>query len=206
MNLADLPQRSDEWFRARLGKVTASRVADLMAKTKTGYAASRDNYKAELVVQRLTQALESSYSNAAMQWGVDHEPLARAAYESKRGILVKEVGFIDHPTIQWAGASPDGLVEDGLIEIKCPQAATHLEYLQAKKPPRKYLLQMQFQMACSGRQWCDFVSYHPKYPPHLQLLEVRIERDSALIEQIEEEVSKFLGEVEAAVSALKEAA
>jgi len=123
-------QRTDEWFAQRLGKVTASRVADVMAKTKTGYSASRENYMAQLVVERLTQTKAESFTNAAMQWGTDQEPFARAAYEAAQGVMVEEVGFMSHPDIEMAGASPDGLVgDDGLLEIKCPNTATHIETL-----------------------------------------------------------------------------
>ena len=126
----DIDQRTPEWFAVRCGKVTASRVADLMARIKTGYAASRDNYMAQLVCERITGKPAESYSNAAMQWGTEQEPFARAAYEAHTGVIVEETGFHSHPTIEAAGASPDGLVgEDGLVEIKCPNTATHIETL-----------------------------------------------------------------------------
>ena len=140
-----MEQRTDEWFTARLGKVTASRVADVIAKTKTGYGAGRANYMADLVVERLTGQKASSFSNAAMEWGTEQEPHARAAYSAKTGIMVEEVGFIDHPTVAMSGASPDGFAEEGLIEVKCPNTATHLEYVLAELPPLKYFTQMQWQ-------------------------------------------------------------
>ena len=155
-------QRTDDWFAARLGKVTASRVADVIAKTKTGYSASRENYMAQLVVERLTQTKADSYTNSAMQWGTDQEPFARAAYEAAQGVMVEEVGFIPHPTIEWAGASPDGLVgDDGLVEIKCPNTASMIEVLLTQKVPQKYFTQMQFQMACTGRQFCCLLYTSP---------------------------------------------
>ena len=136
-------QRTTEWFQARLGKVTASRVADVIAKTKTGYSASRENYMAQLVVERLTNTQAESFTNAAMQWGTDQEPFARAAYELKMGVMVDETGLVDHPTIPMAGASPDGLVgEDGLVEIKCPNTATHIDTLLTQTVPAKYNTQM----------------------------------------------------------------
>jgi putative phage-type endonuclease len=199
-----MEQRTDDWFAARLGKVTASRVADVVAKTKSGYSASRDNYMADLIVERLTGQKAAGFSSAAMEWGVEQEPLARAAYSARTGELVEEVGFIDHPTIAMSGASPDGLVNDGCVEFKCPNTATHLEYLLAGKPPEKYVTQMQWQMACTGRPWCDFVSYDSRLPEHLQMLIVRITRDVKRIAELEDEVRKFLAELDEKVTKLKE--
>lgn len=184
------------WWAARLGKVTASRVADVVAKTKSGYSASRQNYMADLIVERLTGQKASNFSNAAMDWGVEQEPHARAAYSARTGELVEEVGFIDHPTIAMSGASPDGLVGDGCVEYKCPQTATHLEYLLAGKPPEKYVIQMQWQMACTNRAFCEFVSYDPRLPKHLQMLVVRVSRDDKRIAELETEVCKFLAELD----------
>jgi putative phage-type endonuclease len=199
-----MEQRTDDWFQARLGKVTASRVADVVAKTKSGYSASRDNYMADLIVERLTGQKASSFSNAAMEWGTEQEPNARAAYSARTGELVEEVGFIDHPTIALSGASPDGLVSEGIVEFKCPNTATHLEYLLAGKPPEKYVTQMQWQMACTGRPWCDFVSYDPRLPEHLQMLVVRIPRNEVRIIELEDEVRKFLAELDDKVKKLQE--
>ena len=157
-----MEQRSDAWFAARLGKATASRISDIMARTKTGYSASRANYMAQLVVERLTNRKEESYTNAAMQWGTETEPLARSAYEVAKDVLVQEVGFIDHPEINMSGASPDGLVgDDGMVEIKCPGTATHIETLLNDTVDGKYQYQMLWQMRCAGRKWCDFVSFDP---------------------------------------------
>jgi len=191
-----MEQRTDDWFAARLGKVTASRVADVIAKTKTGYGAGRANYMADLVVERLTGQKASSFTNAAMEWGTEQEPNAKAAYAAKTGILVEDVGFIDHPTVAMSGASPDGLAEDGLVEIKCPNTATHLEYIFDGKPPQKYITQMQWQMACAGKPWCDFVSYDPRLPERLQLLVVRVLRDDDYIKMLEQEVTIFLQELD----------
>jgi len=188
-----MEQKTDEWYAARVGKVTASRVADVVAKTKSGYSTSRDNYMAQLVCERLTGKPAESFSNAAMQWGTETEPLARAAYEAKMDILVDEVGFIDHPTIVNSGASPDGLVgEDGLIEIKCPNTSTHIDTLLSQTVPKKYADQIFWQMACTGRQWCDFVSYDPRLPSDLQLFIKRIPRDDQYIKLLEAEVIEFL--------------
>jgi putative phage-type endonuclease len=198
-------QRTDEWFKSRLGKVTASRIADVVARTRTGYAASRANYMAQLVCERLTGKQAESFSNAAMEWGVEQEGPARDAYSAKVGELVTEVGFISHPTIPMAGASPDGLVgTNGCVEIKCPSTATHIEYLFDRDPPQKYFYQMQWQMACTGTEWCDWVSYDPRLPAELQLLVVRIPRDTDCITILEKEVSEFLAELDGKVSKLKE--
>ena len=190
-----MEQRTDEWFAARIGKITASRVADVIAKTKTGFGAGRANYMADLVVERLTGQKASSFSNAAMEWGTEQEPHARAAYSAKTGIMVEEVGFIDHPTVAMSGASPDGFAEEGLIEVKCPNTATHLEYVLAELPPLKYFTQMQWQMACTNRPWCDFVSFDPRLPERLQLLIIRVPRDDDYIAMLETEVKKFLAEL-----------
>jgi len=197
-------QRTDEWFAARLGKVTASRIADVMAKTKTGYGAARKNYAAQLVCERLTGNVAESYTNAAMQWGIDTEPQARAAYEFMTDQAVEQVGFIDHPQIEMSGASPDGLIRQvGLVEIKCPNTATHIETLLDGKVPDKYIKQMQWQMDCTGREWCDFVSYDPRLPAEMQLWICRVDRDDEAIQEIREEVDKLLAEVSDTVDRLQ---
>ena len=198
-----MDQGSDQWFAARIGKVTASRVADILAKTKSGYSASRDNYMAQLVCERLTGQREEFFTSAAMQHGTDTEPLARAAYESLKDVLVDEVGFVPHPSIIMAGASPDGLVgDDGLLEIKCPNTATHIETLLSQTVPSKYNTQMQFQMACTGRSWCDFVSFDNRLPAELQLFVKRVPRDNMYIRLMEEEIVKFLNELDIKIAQL----
>lgn len=199
-----MEQRTLEWFATRAGKVTASRLDDLTAKTKSGYAATRANYMAQLVCERMTGMPQSSFSNAAMQWGTDQEPIARAEYEALQGVFVEEMGFAKHPTIEGAGASPDGLIgEDGLIEIKCPNTATHIETLLGEEIDSKYVKQMQWQMACTGRAWCDFVSFDPRMPENLRLFVKKVERDVKLIAELEEEVRKFLAELEEKCNKLK---
>ena len=199
-----IAQRSPEWFAARLGKVTASRVADLMAKTKTGYSSSRANYMAQLVCERLTGQQQESFTNASMQWGTDTEPQARAAYEFLTDAAVEETGFVMHPTIPDFGASPDGIIgADGMLEIKCPNTATHLDTLLSETVPGKYVTQMQVQMACAGRAWCDFVSFDPRLPAELQMWVRRVPRDDEAIAEIEAETVKFLGELAEKVAALK---
>lgn len=197
-------QGTPEWFAARCGKVTASRVADVIAKTKTGYSASRANYMAELIAERLTGETAPSFSNAAMQWGTDTEPKARAAYSFIADVDVEEVGFIEHPSLGMAGASPDGLVGDvGLVEIKCPNTATHLDTLLGQSVPAKYVTQMQWQMACTGRAWCDFASYDPRLPEPMQLFVQRVHADRDEIARLEAEVSSFLAELDGKVTALR---
>jgi len=198
-------QGTPEWFAARLGNVTASRVADVIAKTKSGYSASRDNYMAQLICERMTNTVAESYSNAAMAWGTETEPLARAAYESVADVLVDEVGYMPHPTIERAGASPDGLVGlFGLLEIKCPNTATHIDTLISEQVPAKYITQMQWQMACTGRVWCDFVSFDPRLPSGLQMFVKRVEFDAEYVAMLKEEVIKFLTELDAKISKLNE--
>lgn len=199
-------QRTDAWFSSRLGKVTASRVADVMAKTKTGPSASRQSYMDQLVVEILTGQRADSFSSTAMQWGTDTEPLARAAYEARVGEFVDETGFHLHPRIEQSGASPDGLIGEGLLEIKCPNSSTHCDVLVNKKVPGKYVIQMQWQMACLERAWCDFVSFDPRMPKELQMFLVRVERDDAHIQTLENEVEAFLAELNQRVNQLKEAA
>jgi putative phage-type endonuclease len=200
-----MEQQTNEWFTARLGKVTASRVADVIAKTKTGYSASRDNYMAQLICERLTGQKGESFTNAAMEWGTQTEPLARSAYENARSLLVKEVGFINHPRIEMSGASPDGLVaDDGLVEIKCPNTATHIDTLLSQKVPTKYITQMQWQMLCCQRKWCDFVSFDNRLPEHLQLFVQEVEFDPEYCAMLEKEVVLFLTELDNKVAKLKE--
>ena len=201
---AQIAQGTPEWHQLRAGKVTASRVADILAKTKTGPSASRQNYLIELALQRTTGIIQESYSNAAMEWGTQTEPQARVAYEVNTNNFVDQVAFIDHPSIKWFGCSPDGLVSDrGLLEIKCPNSATHWEYFKAKEPPKKYFIQMQAQIAVTGRDWCDFVSFDPRMPDRSQLLIVRVDRDDAFIAEMEAEIKKFLEEVQTEVNLMK---
>ena len=198
-----MEQKSEEWFQARLGKVTASRVADVIAKTKSGYSASRDNYMAQLICERLTGQKGESFTNSAMQHGTETEPLARSAYENLRNLMVEEVGFVPHPRIRDSGASPDGLVGlFGMLEIKCPNTATHIDTLLTQTVPSKYITQMQWQMACCERQWCEFVSFDPRLPQDLQLFVKRVEFNQTYVAMLEEEVINFLEELEIKVAKL----
>lgn len=195
-------QQTPEWFLARVGKATASRVKDIVAKTKTGAAASRKNYAVELALERLTGSKKEGFTNAAMQHGIDQEPYAKLAYENRTGQLIADVGFIDHPTIPMSGASPDGFSGEGLIEIKCPNSATHLDNLLRGSADPEYLPQMYWQMAVTGRPWCDFVSFDPRFPEHLQLAIYRVNTDAQKIKELENEVSQFLTEVDLIVEKL----
>jgi putative phage-type endonuclease len=200
-----IEQGTQEWLELRKGKVTASRVADILAKTKTGVSASRANYLMELAIQRVTGVIEESYTNTAMQWGKDNEGTARALYEAKADVFVDQVPFIDHPTVEGFGCSPDGLIgTDGLVEIKCPNSTTHWEYFKKNVPPQKYVIQMQAQMACTNTHWCDFVSYDPRMPERSQLLIVRVARDDSFINDVMiPEITTFLNEVEVEVNLMK---
>lgn len=199
-----MEQRTDEWFSARLGKVTASRIADVCARTKTGWGAGRKNYMAELVAERLTGTRQEGFTNAAMQWGTDQEPEARIAYEFYRDASVAETGFVPHPSIADTGASPDGLVgDDGLVEIKAPNTATHLETLLGAELPQKYFFQIQWQLACTGRTWCDFVSFDPRLPESMRLHVERVKREDIVIAALEKDVTAFLNELRDTVHRLK---
>jgi putative phage-type endonuclease len=205
MKAVYLEQGTPEWKAARAGKVTASKVADVMAKIKTGEAASRRDYRAQIVAEILTGTPQDDiFINDAMRWGTEQEPFARAAYETTRGVLVDQVGLVIHPTIERGAASPDGLVDpDGLVEIKAPKTATHLSYLLAGEVPSQYQPQMLWQMACTGAQWCDFVSFDPRLPEDLQLFVIRFKRDQARIDAMEAEVLAFLTEVDQTLTSLK---
>jgi putative phage-type endonuclease len=204
MTDAAIIQRSPEWYAARCGSLGASQLADALAKTKSGWGASRANLRAKLVVERLTGQQEEGFiRSAAMQWGVDKEDDARTAYSFFTGNEVGEVGLCKHPTILGSHASPDGLVGwTGCIEIKCPNSATHIETLKSNQVAHKYLLQMQWQMACTDRQWCDFISFDPRMPDHLMLYIQRVQRDDDMLATLESEVRAFLAEVDEDVKAL----
>jgi putative phage-type endonuclease len=186
-------QGSNEWLLERLGHVTGSRVSDALAKKGT---ATRDNYLWQLVAERLTGQVQESFTNAAMIRGTEQEPIARAAYEAHTGHFVDQIGFVKHPSLEWFGASPDGLVgEDGLVEIKNPNTSTHLQYRKSGQPPAKYRYQMMAQLACTGRKWCDFVSFDSRLPESKQLFVVRFEPDAKDMEAMLEAVQEFLDEV-----------
>ncbi len=198
-------QRTEQWYADRLGKLTASRVADMLARTKSGWSTSRANYLAELVLERITGKRADGFVSSAMQRGTDLEGDARIAYEFRTNATIEPVGFVPHPTVPMSGASPDGLIgTDGLVEFKCPNSATHMDTLSAGAVPDKYVLQIQWQLACTGRKWCDFVSFDPRFPEAMTLFIKRLERDDARIAEIENQAVLFLNDVEAQVRILQQ--
>lgn len=205
MKVVNCEQNSAEWLAARCGSLGASSIADMVAKTRTGWGASRFNLAAKLVCERLTGTPQESYTNAAMQWGHDTEPQARAMYEFMRDVAVQQVGLVLHPSISKSHASPDGLVgDDGLIEIKCPNTATHIETLLSEDVEGKYVKQMQWQMACCGRAWCDFVSFDPRLPAEMQMFVQRVPRDDEFIAELEREARLFLAEIDKTIATLSD--
>lgn len=191
------PQGSPEWMKERAGHATASCFRDILARVKVGEAATRRKLRVRLVTERLTGIPIDGYQSAAMLWGTATEPQARMAYEAATGAVVLETGFLLHPAIEWCGASPDGLIgDDGLLELKCPESQTHLEWLEAGAVPSEHIPQIQGQMAVTGRQWVDFCSFDPRFPEHLQLFIVRVKRDDAYIEDLQKQIRVFLAEVE----------
>ncbi len=198
-------QRSEDWFLARLGRLTGSRAADMLATIKTGEAAARRDLRTQLVVERLTQTLqEDVFINAAMQRGIDCEPAAFAAYEALTGLVAQRTGFLAHDTIA-IGCSLDGHVGDfeGITEFKCPKSATHLKYLRDGKVPSDYLPQITHNLWVSGAQWCDFLSFDDRFPPKLQTFLVRVERDEAAILSYRDKALAFLQEVDREVAAVR---
>ena len=201
----ELKQGTDAWKQARCGSLGASNIADALARTKTGWGASCANMAAQLVVERLTGSQTEGYTNAAMLWGQEKEAEARTAYAFLMGIEVEEVGLIVHPTIRGTHASPDGLVgEDGLVELKCPNSATHIETLLGAPIDGRYIKQVMWQMACTGRAFVDWVSYDPRMPEPMRLFVKRIPRDKDMIRELELEVIAFLAEVDSNVVALRD--
>ena len=193
-----MQQRSVEWFTQKLGKVGASSISDIMARTKSGPAATRKNYMMKLLCERLTGKREEGFNSAAMQRGTELEPIARSAYEVDRGVMVQEVGFIPCPGIPMAGASPDGLVgDDGLVEIKCPNTAQHVEFIRTGKIDSGYEWQMLMQMVCTGRKWCDFVSFDDRLPEPLQYRCKRFDFDAARAAEMLAEIKSFIAELDA---------
>lgn len=203
--LIEIAQGTKEWLDMRAGMVTASKVADVIGKGAKGqYYAARADYLDDVSIGRLTGLNPETYVSKAMEAGIENEPLARAAYERRFDVIVEDGGFAQHDRIKWFGASPDGLVgSDGLIEIKCPLPRTHWRYLLAKQVPAEYQPQMLAQMACTGRKWCDFVSYCDWFSKKHRLFVMRLERDDKRIAEMEAEIEKFLAEVETRIASLE---
>lgn len=201
--MLDAPQRSEAWISARLGKLTASLIHGVLPGSRGAYLASRRNTMSALLCERLTEQPQQNFPiTGPMMWGIEQEPSARAAYEFETGYTVDEVGFIPHPEIDMSGASPDGLVgAEGLVEIKCPNTANHLDRMAGVGIEPRYLSQMQWQMACTGRQWCDFVSYDPRLGRPALILHIeRVARDPDMIALMENEARKFLSELDAKIA------
>ncbi|WP_273718099.1 MULTISPECIES: lambda exonuclease family protein [Bartonella] len=196
-----MEQRTAQWFQARLGKVTASNIYNVISKTAKGTPTSKyEDYKIKLITERLISEASPYYETEDMRWGIEHEEDALREYAFIYDTDVTQCGFIQHPTIKMAGASPDGLIDkDGLIEIKCPRSTTHMRFFINNEIKPEYLAQMQFQMACTERKWCDFISYDPRFAgdsSHLRMKIKRIHRDEKQIEQINQAVENFLAEIE----------
>ena len=203
-NYIDIQQGSVEWFNLRCGAVTASRVKDVVTKLKSGKESEkRAKYKLELLTEIVTGRTVEHYVSQAMDFGTENEPLARTEYELNRDVQVESIGYVLHPKIKRSGASPDGLVgSDGMVELKVPQTATHLEYLLAGEVPEEYKPQMMWQLACAEREWCDFVSYDPRVPQEFGFFVVRLFRDDKLIKEMESEVTQFIVELNAMAETL----
>lgn len=200
-----MEQRTEEWFAARCGHATGSRVNDIIAKPRSGvgYSSSRRNYEAQIITERLTGQVAESYRNLAMELGQEREPEAVRSYEFFEDCEVEPVGYLTHPTIEMSGCSPDGLVDsDGLVEFKCPKAATHIASLLARNVPKNYMTQITWQLAVTGRAWCDYVSYSPELPDHMRLMIIRVERVDTAITELEDAVVRFLRDVDEKIRAL----
>ena len=203
--IIDVEQGSPEWFQQRIGCCTASRVNDAIRKLKNGkYSAERERYCLEVVMERLTNLTAPHYVTEAMEWGIEQEPVARAAYEHITDCMVDEGQYAMHDRIKWFGASSDGLVgDDGCLEIKCPTSMTHLQWIIDGCVPDEHIYQMKAAMSCYNRKWCDFVSFDPRMPKELRLFIRRLERDEPMILEMEQEVEKFLAEVDVLMDVVK---
>ena len=205
MNPLELQQNTEEWLKYKCGRLGGSSIADMLTRTKTGWGAGRLNLKARLVAERLTGCPTESYKSKAMEYGTETEAEACNVYGFMRDVDPVAVGYVDHPTIEWAGCSPDRLIgEDGLIQVKCPNTATHISSLLGGSVDGGYFKQMQWEMACTGRQWCDYVTYDKRLPPEMQLHVTHITRDHVMIANLEQEAMIFLKEVDETVQALRE--
>lgn len=203
-SIVNAAQRSTEWFAARAGRLTGSMASDMLATIKSGEAAARRDYRLQLALERLTGNIEQMKPNEYMQWGIDCEPEARAAYESRTGVLVRETGFLSHDT-ELAGCSLDGDIDEftGILEIKCPKSSTHIEYLRGGKLPSKYAPQVTHNLWVTGAEWCDFVSYDPRLPSGLDFFIVRVLASDLDLDGYEEKAIAFLAEVDALTNELE---
>ena len=200
-----IEQGSPEWFAMRCGKVTASRIADVMAKPREPGKGMRVNYMWQIVVERLTRQPMKTYQSKTMLEAHEWEPMARAAYTFHTDHEVEQVAFVDHIDIPQCGCSPDGLVgKEGLVEIKCPELTAHMDTMLKDTIPSEYFKQMQFQMACTGRRWCDYVSFNADLPERMRKAIIRVDRDGTAISAMEAEVRHFQTQVDLALSACRE--
>mgnify|MGYP006267493313 CR=1 FL=1 len=197
-------QGSAEWLQLRLGCVSASTVSDVMAKGRNGESATRNKLKLKLAAERMTKQVQESFTSAAIEWGREQEQFAAMAYEAERGVFLEKTGWWTHPTIQWLGVSPDRLLDgDGLVEIKCPNSTTMIDWIFADRVPPEYIKQIQCQLWVTARKYCDFCAYDKRLPKRNQLWIKRVERDNDLIKTMEAEVVTFLSEVDELVKSLE---
>lgn len=204
-----LIQGSESWFKARMGKITASKLSDLMKKTKYGESTYKTRLRMELAIERITgKSASDNFMNQAMKNGVEREPDARLLFEAITGKEVALCGSFDHPEVVNTSASPDGLIrgENAVLELKCPTHVTHAKNLLSDKMPKNYEYQVQWQIACTESEYAYFASYHPDFPPELRLKYIRVEKDDKLIAEIEKEVREFDAEVEDLITKIKKGA
>jgi len=198
-----MQQGSEEWLQATAGSCGSSDAPRIVRKTDKGYSADRGTLLGEKVLEKLTGRRTDRPKTQAMQNGIDREPVARIGYSIKYNIEVEQVPFVPHPLIVGAHCSPDGYVgELGLVEIKCPEAKKHIEVLITEAIPKDHMEQMMWQMACTGRQWCDYVSFHPGFPKEMSMWVKRVPRVETHIKDLESEVKTFIKEINAKVSKL----
>lgn len=210
--IIEVEQGTPEWLQMRCGMGTGSGIGKAIKRigkseknpNGTKYSADREKYLMEVVCERLTGRATEHYVTDAMLWGIEHEPIAREEYGMARGCDVDPGKFAIHDRMKWFGSSSDGLVgEDGCIEIKCPTSLTHLQWVIDGVVPDEHIDQMKAAMSCYNRQWCDFISYDPRMPKDLRLFVRRLERDEPMIVEMEQEVEKFLAEVDVLLDTIK---
>jgi len=209
MSNKELIQGSDEWFAVRNGKITASKLSDLMRKTKYGESTYKSRLRMELAIERITgKSASDNFMNKAMHDGVEREPDARKLFEAVTGKEVALCGSFDHPEVVNSSASPDGLLrgENAVLELKCPTHITHAKNLLSETMPKNYEYQVQWQIACTESEYAYFASYHPDFPPELRLKWVKVLRDNIMILDIEDAVRQFDIEVEDLIIKLKKGA
>lgn len=208
MRVIRCEQGSAEWLQERVGKITASRISEAMSRYKIqskvgGETAERKNYKTDMIVERLTGRSTENFVSPEMIWGRDNEQAARTAYEMEKGVMTQQVGFILHPTLDYVGASPDSLVDDGGLEIKCPKTATHIKWMRLGVCPEEHVDQVQLNILCAETAWWDFMSFDPRLPEGIDRFIVRVPRDDKRIAEMEAEFVAFNGEIEQEIAWLR---